>query len=241
MLARTSTGALHTEILTSSEPLPASTAEIETDGKVNGIKVTWDSDEPCGTTSTYSFSAQVTCDKMQTGTSNSIIQSVNKDDECHPVVFIAHETGCPISTGNELTKWLDNNPWVLAVVLLVSGTIIAFCGKAWFPNVAAVVTCLCVMSGIAHLAAHFGWLATSWSPWVILVAATILGFIAGGIVKRHVWFAVGLMGSVGGFFMGLLLFGLIAATTDFAENWAMIVFACVLAVVGGFLFFKWGQ
>ena len=49
MLVRTSSGALHTEVLTSSDPLPASTEEIETDGSVNGIKVTWGSEEPCAT------------------------------------------------------------------------------------------------------------------------------------------------------------------------------------------------
>ena len=73
------------------------------------------------------------------------------------------------------------------------------------------------MNAIAVLAAHAGWLETSWSPWLVLFIATILGIMIGGIVKAKIWFAVGLMGAVAGFFMGLLLFGIFAAATTKAD------------------------
>lgn len=241
MMVRTSTGAFHTEILTSSDPTPESTTEVEVDGDVKGVQVTWGSEEPCAAGGTYSFSAKVMCNKLTTGTSSDIIDHVDKTDECNPIVTINHESGCPISTGNELTQWLDNNPWFLAVVLLIVGPIVAFFGKKWFPNIAAIVACLFVMQGIAVLAGQLGWLSTSWSPWVVLAVALILGICVGGIVQKKIWFAVGLMGVVAGVFLGLFLFSIMAATTNHAENWEMITFAVVLGIVGGFTHFKWGQ
>ena len=59
---------LHTVILTGDSPVASSKEAIkEHSGDITGISLTWDSEEPCPTASgtTTSFTARVTCDKMQ--------------------------------------------------------------------------------------------------------------------------------------------------------------------------------
>jgi len=175
------------------------------------------------------------------GQGDANIVSVDTSDQCNPVVTVEHNAGCPIATGNELTIWLDNNPWALAIFLLIVGPVIAIFGKKWFPHIAGIVACLTVMDLIVVFAAHMGWLATSWSPWVVLVVAILIGMIVGGIIAKAVWFAVGLVGIVAGCCLGLFLFGIMAASTNHAENWEMIVFAVLGSIIIGILAFKWGK
>ena len=63
-----SAGGLHTTILTDGVvPASSKSAITDNDGKITGISLTWDSDEPCPSTqgATTSFTARVTCDPMQ--------------------------------------------------------------------------------------------------------------------------------------------------------------------------------
>ena len=169
------------------------------------------------------------------------IVSVDTSDQCNPVVTVEHDAGCPIATGNELTIWLDNNPWVLAIFLLIVGPIVAILGKKWFPTIAGIIACLTVMELIVHFAAHMGWLAASWTPWVVLLVAILIGAPIGLIVTRAIWFAVGIVGIVAGCCLGLFLFGIMAASTGHASNWEMVTFAIIGGIVCGALSFKWGK
>ena len=59
---------LHTTILTDGVvPATSKSAITDNNGKINGITLTWDSEEPCPSTqgATTSFTARVTCDPMQ--------------------------------------------------------------------------------------------------------------------------------------------------------------------------------
>ena len=167
--------------------------------------------------------------------------NIDTSDNCNPIVTLEHKAGCPIYTANEWTIWLSNNPWVLAVFLLIVGPIIALLGKKWFPYVAGIVACISVMDGVAHFAGWMGWLSTTWSPYVVLAVALILGIIAGGIVAKFIWIAVGLSGIIAGGFFGFFIFYLMAATTNHAENWELIALGITFALLGGFLAFKWGK
>ena len=152
-----------------------------------------------------------------------------------------HSSGCPIQTANELTIWLADNPWVLAVLLLIVGPLIALFGKKWFPYVAGILSALFVMDAVAHFAGWMGWLTTSWSPYVVLGVAIFLGLLIGNIVARTVWFAVGLLGIVAGLALGTIIFAIVAASTGHANNWGLLLICAVCGVAGGFVTFKWGR
>ena len=140
-----------------------------------------------------------------------------------------------------MTEWLASNPWIFAVILLIVGPLIAFFGKRWFPYIGAIIAAIAVMDGIALLAGYMGWLSTSWSPYVILAVAIMIGLCVAGIVVKAIWILVGIAGITAGFFFGLFIFGLMAASTNHAEHWELIALGIVFAIVGGILSFKWGR
>ena len=181
------------------------------------------------------------CNAEITGQGNGKITNIDGSNVCHPVAEMEHESGCFIFTANPLTRWLDSNPWFLAVFCLVVGVVTAFLGKKFFPVVAAIISFFATEIAISVLSAEMGWMEKSWSPWVVLVIAVILGIAAAMIVHKTIWIAVGLAGIVAGFFLGMFLFSLMAASTNHAKHWEMIVFGVALAIVGGVLAFKWGK
>ena len=94
-----SAGGLHTTILTDGVvPASSKSAITDSNGKITGISLTWDSEEPCPTASgtTTSFTARVTCDKMQSSQGEGRVTGFDRSDECNPVVTVSHSAGCPI-------------------------------------------------------------------------------------------------------------------------------------------------
>lgn len=60
---------------------------------------------------------------------------------------------------------------------------------------------------------------------IISIAASAgVGLLGGFFVMRTVWVAVGLLGILGGFFLGSILFGILLAIVKLQALWAMIFF-----------------
>jgi len=66
----------------------------------------------------------------------------------------------------------------------------------------------------------------------VFVAAIIVGVLVGMLVRRHVWIMVGLLGLIGGFFSGALVFALIAGMSGWTAAWGYWVISILLAVGG---------
>ena len=69
------------------------------DDKIEGIELTWASEEPCTggpTNSTNSFTAKVLCDETNTMDGEAEILAVDVSNKCNPVVTLQHDSGCPI-------------------------------------------------------------------------------------------------------------------------------------------------
>ena len=182
------------------------------------------------------------CNEDVTGNGNGKIKSVDRTDTCRPVVTMEHAAGCPEITANALVRWLEDNPWFLATICLIAGAASAFAGRKFFPGVAAFVTFLGTTLGVCVFTSEMGWLdSSSWAKWVVLIVAIIIGVLVAEFVRRTIWFAVGIAGVFGGWCLGMLCFSIMAASTNHAEQWEMITFGVVLAIVGGFLSFKFGK
>ena len=65
--------------------------------------------------------------------------------------------------------------------------------------------------------------------------------ILGGIIRRYIWIAVGIMGTVAGFFFGIFIHSIIVAATSHEHAWEMVALAIFFAILGGVLSFKWGK
>ena len=139
---------LGTSILTSGEYIPIEVTPFDTNanfGDVEGISIKWGSEETCENGGTNSFEAQITCDPMNLAQGGGVITNVDTSDPCNVVVSLTHDAGCPITTANNLTIWLSENPIVLAIILFIVGLLTGLFGLKWFPYVSAIITCLAVM------------------------------------------------------------------------------------------------
>ena len=109
-------------------PISAVPYNEDSNGLQRGIEVTWGSDVTCATGGTNTFTSKVACHHDIDEQGDALITSVDKSDPCNVIVNLQHDAGCPIRTANDLTIWLNNNPWFLAIVLIIIGFICSFFG-----------------------------------------------------------------------------------------------------------------
>lgn len=121
---------------------------------------------------------------------------------------------------------------MIGIILLVVGPFIALCGLRLFPWVASTAVALFGMGFLFLLFTSFGWTDATAGFWTSICFAVLIGIIAGVVVKKNIWLAVGLLGTIGGAFCGILLLDFIAVVADWSPEWALYVFAITGGIVG---------
>jgi hypothetical protein len=233
--------------LTSDEYLPSKTGlKKDENDNIVGVSVTRESENLCktaddGTEIDYQFTMVVMCDAGVTGAGAAKIDSLDSSDSCHPVVTVSHADGCYEYTASPLIRWLSDNPYVLGIVFLVLGPIIAMCGKRWFPYIAATMGGMFVGGFFMLVAGALGWLNSTVWMIVCFIIAAALGVGFGMLLKKVIWLAVGLVGIVGGFYLGSFLYTLILHASGWESYWGYWGIALSFAILGGVLSCKFGK
>ena len=105
---------------------------------ITGIELTWDSNQECTSAQTesdfHSFTAKVLCDETNTKKGEAEILTVDRSDECNPIVSLKHASGCPIEEGSHRAARLMR----LFGILLIGFTI--------FLLVLCMLCCCCIRS-----------------------------------------------------------------------------------------------
>ena len=190
----------------------------------------------------YSLKSNVVCDNLHTAKGEAEIVSTTYSD-CVYEVTLKHKAGCPtIGLDTEqVGAWFEKNEWVLGIVYLITGPLIALFGVAWFPYAMATLVAVFVMGAIIAVCLALGWMATSTGTIVTLIVAPIVGIIAGIIIRRNVWLMIGLLGLVAGFFSGALVFALISTASGWNAVWGYWVISIVMAGLGCWLACHFGK
>lgn len=190
-------------------------------------------DETAGTDAVnWSMVTNVMCDDTITGAGNARVDSVTTEG-CVYTVTLTHKAGCNtgIDAYDEL-QWLAENEWAIGIMYLIVGPVLALFGAAWFPYVVASLVAIFTIGLICSLSLAAGWMSTGLGTGIVFAVAIIVGVIVGMVVRRHIWIMVGLLGLIGGFFSGALIFALIAGMSGWDAVWGYWVFSVLLAVVG---------
>ena len=208
--------------------------------KIIGVTFTQESDTVCtaadeaaGTEAVnYSMTTNVKCDDTITADGGATVESVTVDG-CVYTVNLKHDAGCNMGVDTEIaTQWLADNEWAIGILYLIIGPILALFGAAWFPYVTASLVAVFTIGLLCSLSLAAGWMATTVGTVVTFVVAIIVGVLVGMLVRRHVWIMVGLLGLIGGFFSGALVFALIAGMSGWTAAWGYWVISILLAAVG---------
>ena len=118
-----------------------------------------------------------------------------------------HASGCNIWTANALTRWYHNNPWILVVIQMTLGLLIAFKGRAIFPTVITLLTFFLVSKYSLLIVSIMEICGDGpWSNILHHVLAFVIGTIVALIVRKSIWVLVGIAGILSGFALGQLTF-----------------------------------
>ena len=66
-----------------------------------------------------------------------------------------------------------------------------------------------------------------------IVAALAVGSLIGYLIYRLIWLGVGVLGVVGGYFLGTLLYSFALALMGWSSLWAMVLITIACSVAGG--------
>ena len=182
------------------------------------------------------------CDAANTVAGSAKIISASKSaDGCNYTVDLSHAAGCPTADLSDEVAWIQENMWVIGIVYIIAGPIIALFGLQWFPYVTASLVAIFVIGITTSLSLAFGWMDSTVGTIVVLIVALVLGVIAGILIRRNIWIMVGLLGLVGGFFSGSLVFAIIASLSGWNAVWGFWVISCAVAAVGCFVSCYFGK
>jgi len=203
----------------------------DADGNLIGLSIVQGSSTACASdaTKTWELKTNLYCDASVTGAAT--VDSVSIVD-CSLVVNMKHDDGCATLDVSEYLGWLSENEWAIGILYLIIGPCLALFGQQWFPWVTASLVAVFVMGTICSLSLAFGWMTSTTGTIVVLVVALILGVVAGILVRRNIKIMVALLGGVAGFFLGALLFALIANFSGWTAVWGYWLVSSLMAVVG---------
>ena len=205
------------------------------DDKVIGLTFTQTSDTVCSEETNFSMTTKVFCseDNLTQG-APQVESTVASKDGCETTVTLYHAAGCPVVNfdADVYTDWLYENQWVIGIIYLVAGPLIAGFGLQWFPYVTASLVAIFVIGITSSLSLALGWMATTTGTVITLVVALILGVIAGILIRRNIWIMIGLLGLVAGFFSGSLVYALIFSLSGWSSVWGYWLISVITAVVG---------
>ena len=133
--------------------------------------------------------------------------------------------------------WLYDNTWVIGIIYLVFGPLIAFFGSKLFPYITSTLVGFFVVTILCSISLNAGWMVSMGGSIATICVAVVLGVIAACIVVRYTWLMISLLGMVAGFFGGTFLFALISGMTGGNWNavWGYWVIAVGCAIVGAVL------
>ena len=182
----------------------------------------------------WSMVTKIKCNEDITAANESeALKSVTKNG-CAIEIEMEHEAGCPTNSidTDAILGWLYDHEWVIGLIYLIFGPLVALFGVQWFPYVCAALVCIFTFGAIVFGSLSFGLMVTTTGNVVTFILALIVGVLVGMLVRRKIWVMVGLLGLVAGFFSGSLLFALIYSMTGLEAVWLYWVLSVVMCGLG---------
>lgn len=131
--------------------------------------------------------------------------------------------------------------WIVAIVYLILGPLIALYGQKWFPYVSASVAAVFTGGLFISLCQSCEWLDTTLGLVLCILSAVLIAVVTGAIVRRFIWVMIALLGGVAGYFSGSLLYTILAQTTGWTALWGLYLIAVGCGIIGLVLALKLGK
>jgi hypothetical protein len=120
--------------------------------------------------------------------------------------------GCPVFSSSQVLKFLAKNKWFTGTILLVSGALIMWKGWNMFRVVMASVSSVLLFFTLLTLMGYYN---SPESVFVRLLISLMLGASFWYLLFKFKKLQLGMMGAVGGFFLGCFIWMVFASLFQF--------------------------
>jgi len=131
--------------------------------------------------------------------------------------------------------------WLLGLIYLIVGFVIALWGVNLFPFIGASMVAIFTITVTCSLTEAFGWMDTTWGCTLCFILALTLGIVFGCVIRRNIWLLIALTGLIGGFFSGALIDSAIVASTEWNPVWFYWFISCLMGAIGCLLSCYFGK
>jgi hypothetical protein len=136
---------------------------------------------------------------------------------------------------------MTDYPWLFGIIMILGGPIVALYGRRFFPWVISGVVALSFLMGALVICSILGFMETTTGLAISIGGSLLVCLLAGWFVMKTVWIAVGILGLIGGFFLGTMIYTIFLAALGWGALWAMVTFSILCAMLGGWLSFKFSK
>ena len=157
-----------------------------------------------------------------------------------PIQYDNKPGGVDVVIDESERSWFHDNEWLIGIIYLIVGPLIALFGTAWFPQITACLVSVFVFSTGLTMCMDFGWCATTGGAIGSSIAIVTLALLAGVLVRKNIFAMIGLLGLVAGFYIGAFIFTIIAGASSWEAAWGYWFFACTFAIAGTLMACKFG-
>lgn len=156
-------------------------------------------------------------------------------------ILASHSAGCPAGQVMNFSSFMTKYPWALGLIMILLGPVVGLFGRRFFPWVISGIVAMTLLLAGLIITSILGFMDTTVGLAISVAVSIILGGLAGLLVMKTVWIAVGVLGLVGGFFIGSMIYSIFLAISGFGTWWAALLFSFIGAIIGGFLSFRFSK
>ena len=240
-------------ILTDDSYSPSDYYAIIKDGadRASGISVEHTSNTQCTDSDNYKFITNVMCDSDITKKGaaevtdvvydTEAVTGVTSDDPCTVTMTLKHDKGCPIIDAYRIKLVFVNNEWLVGILAILMGGFMGLFGLKFLRPIAGCLVGIFIFSVTIVLSSMFGFFTTLLGIILTISIAVVGGILLGVITLYAIWVAIGVLGMLGGFFLGSLIYEMTLMQFDFVHAWGFMTLTICGVLLGVVLSFKYGK
>ena len=171
----------------------------------------------------------------------SATTGVASDDPCVVTMTFKHDGGCPFLDLYRVKLLFLNNEWAVGIILILAGSFMGLFGLKFLRTTAAIMVSISIIIATLILSNIFGFFDSILGIIITCTVAFVVSIVCGVLTVFFVWVAIGLLGILGGFFLGSLIYETTIMQFDFSHVWGFLCLTVTGVVLGLFLSVKYGK
>ena len=164
------------------------------------------------TSKNYTFTINLLCDKsIEYGYRIDVLDT---SDECNPIVGLSSSDSCSIFEANAAIRYVNDNVWIISILLITFGVFATFHGRKFFKTVVALLGMTITFWAIMLSFSPFDWLDNLTGTGVVAVVvvtisiALFFAILVGYILSTMIRVAICFLGASIGLLAGVAIFKL---------------------------------